>query len=87
MAIGHQGVDVGLDLVPLGGGVVDDDLAVLDVADLDRLAPELAGEKNRLKLVSPRPKIESALSIGTLLTGMMVREMMFHFLPGNGMTG
>jgi len=47
----------------------------------------LAGDQNRLKLVSPMPKTESAAHTGTLLSGMMVREMMFHFSPGNGMTG
>jgi len=39
----------------------------------------LAGDQNKLRLVSPIPKVESISPWGTLLTGMIVRAMMFHF--------
>ena len=47
----------------------------------------MAGDQNRLRLVSPMPKTESVAPKGTLLMGMIVREMTFHFGPGNGTTG
>ena len=49
--------------------------------------PALAGDQNRVSMVSPMPKTESVSPTGTLLTGMMVRAMTFHFSPVNGTTG
>ena len=61
------------------------DFAIVGEALNDReigLGVALAGDHQRLKLVSPKPKTESVSPTGTLFIGMIVRVMRFHLSPG-----